>query len=326
MSAPSKWLPVERRSRNRAPIRKSSTLHEDVLAGLGAEPKTLPPKWFYDAEGARLFEDITALPEYYPTRTELGILLARAGEIATLAGPDTALVEYGSGAGRKIRLLLDALVRPAAYVPIDISGEQLHEVTDALRVDYPHVDIHPVRADYTQPLDLPRLPGENRRVAFFPGSTIGNFDPADARRFLQGVRQTVGDDGALILGLDRAKDPATLIAAYDDAHGVTAAFNRNLLVRINRELDANFDLTRFTHLARWNAPASRVEMHLRSDSDQTVTVAGNPIAFRRGETIWTESSYKYDRPMLDRVLVGTGFGIRQLWTDAADRFWVAFLE
>lgn len=326
MTAPSKQPSAWRRIGDRPAVGRASTLRGDVLTGLGAEPKSLPPKWLYDAEGARLFEEITALPEYYPTRTELGILVARADEIAALAGPDAALVEYGSGAGRKVRLLLDAFVRPAAYVPIDISGEQLHEVTDALRADYPDVDIHPVRADYTRALELPRLPREHRRVAFFPGSTIGNFNPADARRFLHGVRQTVGDDGALILGLDRAKDPATLIAAYDDAQGVTAAFNRNLLVRLNRELDADFDLTQFTHLARWNALASRIEMHLRAESDQTVTVAEIPFAFRQGETIWTEASYKYDRPMLDQLLVGTGFALRQLWTDVGDRFWVAFLE
>lgn len=326
MTAPSKQQFAWRRIRERSTIGRVSTLHDDVLTGLHAQPKALPPKWFYDAEGARLFEAITALPEYYPTRTELEILTAHVDEIAELAGPDVVLVEYGSGAGRKIRLLLDALERPAAYVPIDISGEQLHEVTEALRADYPHVDIHPVRADYTQPLELPRLPRESRRVAFFPGSTIGNFAPADARRFLQGVRRTVGDDGAMILGLDRAKDSATLVAAYDDAAGVTAAFNRNLLVRLNRELDADFDLTQFTHVARWNAAASRIEMHLRSESDQIVTVADVPIPFRAGETIWTESSCKYDRPMLDRLLAGTGFTLRKLWSDDADRFWVALLE
>lgn len=325
MTAPSKQQVGWRRNQNRPAIGRVSTLRDDALNGLGAEPKTLPPKWLYDAEGARLFEEITALPEYYPTRTELGILTEHASEIAALVGPDAVLVEYGSGAGRKIRLLLDALECPAAYVPIDISGEQLQEVTDALRTDYPDVDIHPVRADYTQPLDLPRLSGESRRVAFFPGSTIGNFDPVDARRFLREVRRTVGDDGAMILGLDRAKDPATLIAAYDDTRGVTAAFNLNLLVRINRQLDADFDLSQFTHLARWNATASRIEMHLRSASDQTVTVAGVPISFREGETIWTESSYKYDRPMLDRLIADTGFSLRQLWTDGADRFWVALL-
>lgn len=325
MTAPSKQPTAWRRDRNRSAIRRVSTLRDDVLDGLRAQPRMLPPKWLYDVEGARLFEEITALPEYYPTRTELGIIASHADEIAAMVGPDAALVEYGSGAGRKIRLLLDALECPAAYVPIDISGEQLQEVTDALRTDYPDVDIHPVRADYTQPLDLPRLSGESRRVAFFPGSTIGNFDPVDARRFLLEVRRTVGDDGAMILGLDRAKNPETLVAAYDDTRGVTAAFNLNLLVRINRQLDADFDLSQFTHLARWNATASRIEMHLRSESDQTVTVAGVPISFRQGETIWTESSYKYDRPMLDHLLAETGFSLRQLWTDDADRFWVALL-
>ncbi len=271
------------------------SLRDEVLAGLRARPKTLPPKLFYDATGADLFERITELDEYYLTNTELEILERHAGEIAELAGADVALIEYGSGAGVKIRLLLDALDHPVACVPIDISGEQLARVADELAALYPAVAILPVRADYTRAIDLPPLPAGTRRLAFFPGSTIGNFDPTAARSFLSGIRQTVGDDGALVLGVDRRKDATTLEAAYNDREGVTAAFNRNMLVRLNRELGADFSLDFFRHRAIWNPDASRIEMHLESLGEQVVTVAGMAIPFAAGETIWTESSYKYDR-------------------------------
>ncbi|MEZ4376744.1 MAG: L-histidine N(alpha)-methyltransferase [Gemmatimonadales bacterium] len=301
-------------------------MREEILAGLRARPKKLSPKFFYDAEGARLFEEITALPEYYPTRTELGILERVVDRIAALAGPDVALLEYGSGAGRKVRLLLDALEHPVAYVPIDISGEQLEQVAASLRADYPDIAVHPVRADYTRPLDLPKLPGESRHVAFFPGSTIGNFEPPAATAFLRGVRHTIRDDGALVIGFDRVKDPATLVAAYDDAQGVTARFNRNLLVRLNRELGADFRVEHFAHEARWNPTDSRIEMHLVSLGDQVVTVAGMAIPFAQGETIWTESSYKYDRAMVGHLATSAGFTVRELWSDDDERFWVAMLE
>ncbi len=324
MTAPIRQ-PTARLGIMRGPSR-APTLREEVLAGLRARPKKLSPKFFYDAEGARLFEEITALPEYYQTRTELGILEHRVTEIAALAGPNIALLEYGSGAGRKVRLLLDALERPVAYVPIDISGEQLEAVARLLRADYPDVDIHPVQADYTRPLDLPKLPGESRRVAFFPGSTIGNFEPDAATAFLRGVRHTVGDDGALLIGFDRVNPPATLEAAYDDAQGVTARFNCNLLVRLNRELGANFHVAHFAHQARWNAEESRIEMHLVSLRDQVVTLGGMMIRFGHGETIWTESSYKYDREMVDRLATSAGFRVRKLWSDADELFWVGLLD
>ena len=300
-------------------------LRDEVLAGLCAERKALHPKLFYDAAGAALFERITTLDEYYPTRAELAILRAHVGEIAVLAGPRCALVEYGSGAGVKVRLLLDALEAPAAYVPIDISREQLARVAAELAGEYPGVAVRPVCADYTAPLRIPDLPRRARRVAFFPGSTIGNFHPAEAAAFLRRVRRTVAADGALVLGVDRRKDARVLEAAYDDREGVTAAFNLNLLARLNRELGADFDRGRFRHRALWNDAASRVEMHLESRESQVVHVAGEPIRFARGETIWTESSYKYDRPRLDRLLVEGGFELSRLWTDVDDRFWVAFL-
>ncbi len=307
----------------------SSSLRAEVLRGLTADRKTLPPKLFYDATGAELFERITTLPEYYLTRAEREILDARAPEIATLAAPRAVLVEYGSGAGVKVRLLLDAFAAAgtplAAYVPIDISREQLADVAAQIAAEYPEVPVHPVCADYTAPLQLPDLPQRARRVAFFPGSTIGNFHPTEAAAFLRRVRRTVADDGALVLGVDRRKDATVLNAAYDDAAGVTASFNLNMLHRLNRELGADFDVSRFAHRAFFNGAASRVEMHVVSLEPQVVRIAGVRIGFDTGETIWTESSYKYDRDALDVLVTSAGFRITRLWTDSAERFWVSYL-
>jgi dimethylhistidine N-methyltransferase len=300
-------------------------IRDEVLRGLCARPKTLPPKLFYDATGAALFERICTLDEYYLTRTELAILRAHVGEIAALAGERVALIEYGSGAGVKIRLLLDALVDPVAYVPIDISREQLTRVAGELAVEYPHIAVRPLCADYTTRLTLPPLPADVRRVAFFPGSTIGNFHPAEAAAFLHRIRHAVGHGGALVLGVDRRKDHRRLEAAYNDREGVTAAFNLNLLARLDRELGADFDLSRFAHRAFFNDEASRIEMHLVSREHQAIHVAGERIAFARGETIWTECSYKYDQARLDRLVSAAGFEITRLWTDDRSWFWVAFL-
>jgi dimethylhistidine N-methyltransferase len=321
MTAPSE---LNRSSQSSPTVARGPLL--EVLQGLQGARKTLQPKLFYDAVGAELFERICEQPEYYLTRAELSILRARAGDIAALAGPRCALVEYGSGAGVKIRLLLDALEAPAAYVPIDISREQLARVARALAAEYPLVAIAPVAADYTTPIELPPLPAGARRLAFFPGSTIGNFHPAEAAAFLTRIRRTVGPGGALVLGVDRRKDAATLDAAYDDAAGMTAAFNRNLLARLNHEYAATFDLDQFTHRAFFNPDASRVEMHLVSLREQTVTVAGTAIRFERGETIWTESSYKYDEARLEQLVSAAGFTIDRLWTDDESRFWVAMLS
>lgn len=304
---------------------QGDTLRDEVLRGLRSSPKMLPPKLFYDTTGAALFERITTLPEYYLTRAELEILHARVHEIASLAGPGCALVEYGSGAGMKVRLLLDALDRPAAYVPIDISAEQLIRVAGEIAAEYPGLIVQPALADYTAPLHLPDLPQRARRIAFFPGSTIGNFHPTEAAAFLRRVRRTVANDGALVLGVDRRKDAAVLHAAYNDAAGVTAAFNLNMLRHINRELGADFDLECFQHRAVFNAAENRVEMHLVSLARQVVTVAGARIPFERGETIWTESSYKYDHARLEQLVTSAGFALTRLWSDAGDRFWVAFL-
>ena len=307
----------------------AASLRDEALSGLRAERKTLHPKLFYDAAGAELFERITTLDEYYLTRAELEILRARVGEIAALAGPNCALIEYGSGAGVKIRLLFDAFAEAgmpiASYVPIDISREQLTAVASQLAEEYPDVPVHPVCADYTAQLRLPDLPQRARRVAFFPGSTIGNFHPAEAAAFLRRVRRTVAADGGLILGVDRRKARHLLEAAYDDPGGVTAAFNRNVLARLNRELGADFDLSSFDHRAVFDDAASRVEMHLVSRGAQTVELCGERIAFEAGETIWTESSYKYDLRRLTELAQASGFRIERLWTDAGERFWVGFL-
>ena len=302
-----------------------SALRTEVLAGLALPQKTLPPKLFYDAAGAALFERICELDEYYLTRAELSILRARAGEIAALVGPGAALVEYGSGAGMKVRLLLDAMHAPAAYVPLDISREQLARVVTQLSGDYPHVPILPVCADYTQPLTVPDLPHRARRVAFFPGSSIGNFHPTEAAVFLRRVRRVIGKDGALLLGVDRHKQESVLHAAYDDREGVTAAFNLNALARLNHDFGADFDLAAFQHRAIWDAGVGRIEMHLESRTAQTAHLAGERFFMAQGETIWTESSYKYDRRRLDQLVTEGGFRVERRWTDEREQFWLAFL-
>ena len=306
-----------------------AALRAEVQAGLARPQKELPPKLFYDAEGARLFERICELDEYYLTRAELSILRTHAGEIAALVGPGAALVEYGSGAGVKVRLLLDAMDAAgtpfASYVPIDISREQLARVAAELAAAYPRVAVLPVCADYTARFTIPDQSPRVRRVAFFPGSTIGNFHPTEAAAFLHRVRRVVGRGGALLLGVDRRKDARVLHAAYDDREGVTAAFNLNALARLNRELGADFDLGAFRHRAVWDGGASRVEMHLVSTTAQVARVAGARVAFARGETVWTESSYKYDRPRLERLAAEGGFRLERLWTDEGERFWVALL-
>lgn len=297
----------------------------EAIRGLLSNPKTLPPKLFYDARGAELFEQITALDEYYLTRSELEILEQYAPSIAQSIGPDAALIEYGSGPAVKVRLLLDALVRPAAYVPVDISARQLQDVARDRRREYPNVPVLPVLADYTARFVLPPLPSGARKVAFFPGSTIGNFHPSEATAFLGRIRSVVGNNGAMVLGVDRRKDVESLHAAYNDAAGVTAAFNLNVLARLNRELGANFDLGAFRHHAFFDPDKSRVEMHLVSERAQMVTIGSVNIAFDAGESIHTECSYKYDEDRLEQVVNTAGFRIDKLWTDNRERFWLAFL-
>ena len=299
---------------------------DEVLEGLRAELKTLPPKLFYDRRGAELFEKICELPEYYLTRSELEILTSHASDIATLVGARCAVIEYGSGAGTKARLLLDALESPVAYVPVDISRAQLAEVSSSMSADYPRLAVTPVCADYTSRFELPDiLPRELKRLAFFPGSTIGNFHPDEAVAFLKHIRELVGERGALVLGVDRRKSSAVLNAAYNDSAGITAEFNLNILRNLNRDLRAEFDLDSFQHVAFFNEAQSRVEMHLESVRDQTVCIAGEAIHFAKNERIWTESSYKYSREALDELLDASGFKAAKLWTDNEERFWVAYL-
>ena len=299
----------------------------DALEGLRQRRKTLPCKYFYDAEGSKLFDQICSQPEYYPTRTELAILRAHALDMAEVLGPETLLVEYGSGSSVKTRLLLDRLVRPAAYVPVDISREHLLETALALRLDYPGLEILPVCADFTAPVTLPKPRRRAaRRAVYFPGSTIGNFPEAGAIALMAGVARQVGPGGAFLVGVDLAKDPRVLERAYDDAAGVTAAFNLNLLARMNRELDADFDLRRFRHRAVWAPGPSRIEMHLVSTTQQVVRIDGAEIRFDRGESICTEHSHKYTLAGFARLARRAGLAVRRVWTDPADRFSVQYLE
>ena len=268
-----------------------SQFGRDVIAGLTARPKTLPPKYFYDEAGAQLFEAITATPEYYPTRCEMEILRDRASEIAQFTPQGSALVEFGSGSSRKARLVLAATPGIAAYVPVDISSKMLADEAQTLRRDWPHLRVIPVEADFSEPFTLPPDVAALPRVGFFPGSTIGNFEPHEACAFMRHAGRMLGREAVLIIGVDLIKDADILNAAYDDAAGITAKFNLNLLTRINRELGANFDPAAFSHHAFYNAERHRIEMHLASKKRQKVKVAGRVIDFRLGETIHTENSY-----------------------------------
>jgi len=300
----------------------------DVVHGLSATPKTLPPKWFYDAEGASLFEGICETPEYYPTRTETAILTDAAPDIARYLGDGVSLVEFGSGSMTKVRLVLDRLRMPKAFVAIDMSAAQLSDAALALEADYPGLSVHAVAEDFTTQVQLPESldVAKERRCAFFPGSTIGNFDPPAARRLLSSMRDIVGPDGALLIGFDLQKDRARLEAAYNDAAGLTAQFNKNILARINRELDGDVNLDRFEHWAPYNAEQSRIEMHLRSVSAQTLRVAGYTFTLREGETIHTENSYKYSVSDF-RLLAGSGgFVPIETWTDTEELFAVMLLR
>jgi L-histidine Nalpha-methyltransferase len=298
----------------------------DVLDGLGASPKTLPCKYFYDARGSALFDRICTLPEYYPTRTELAILRRHAAAMAEAIGPRCLLVEYGSGSSTKTRLLLDRLEAPAAYVPVDISREHLLQSAAALAAHYPHLAVIPVCADFTQPFALPDVPGADRVVGYFPGSTIGNFAPAEATKFLADVAHRCGAGGALLIGVDLRKPRAVLEPAYDDARGVTAEFNRNLLRRVNRELGGDFDLAAFDHRAFWNPARGRVEMHLVSRRDQVLHLAGRTVPFAKGESIHTENSHKYELAGFAQLAAAAGFGVERVWTDDAGLFSVQLLR
>ena len=297
-----------------------------VLTGLGSAPRAIPAKFLYDARGSALFDAICEQPEYYPTRAETQILRACAGDIARLAGPGCALVEYGSGSSVKTRLLLEAMPDLHAYVPIDISRQHLDATARRLREDYPWLRVDPVSGDYMALDALPPAIDGARRIGFFPGSTIGNLTPEEAVLYLRRERRLLRSDGALILGADLKKDPQRLHAAYNDAAGVTAQFTLNLLRRMNRELEANFDLSAFAHEAFYNEVAGRIEIYFRSLRDQTVTVAGRPFAFAEGERVHTEYSYKYDDADIAELARRGGFSIAHIWTDPDRLFAVAFLK
>ena len=302
------------------------SFREAVLAGLSRERKAIPCKFLYDARGSALFERICELPEYYPTRTERRILSRRASEIAELAGPRAQLVEFGSGSSSKTRILLDAL-QPSCYVPIDISRDQLESAALGVMREFDDLEVIPICADYTRDDFIPALPwGGGVRVGFFPGSTIGNFEPEEAEAFLDRCAVVLGQGGGLVVGVDLRKDRAVLDAAYNDAQGVTAEFNLNLLRRMNRELDGGFDLSRFVHEAFYDEREGRIEIYFRSLVRQRVPVAGRTFAFDAGERIHTEYSYKYDIETFQRLAGRAGFYPEASWSDPRALFSVHFLR
>jgi dimethylhistidine N-methyltransferase len=299
----------------------------DVLAGLSRPSKHLPCMYLYDERGSALFEEICTLPEYYLTRCELAILERHAGEMADLLGAGCALVEYGSGSGRKTRLLLDHLEDAWAYIPVDVSREPLYRMAGQLAREYPHVAVTPLCADFTRPFALPRVVREGgRRAVYFSGSTIGNFQPAEATGLLAHVAELVGPGGGLLIGVDLKKPKDILEPAYDDARGVTAAFNLNLLARINRELGADFVLKRFRHRAFYDEAHGRIEMHLVSLAEQTVRLAGQCFALAEGETICTEYSHKYSFGDFRALAEVAGLAVRRVWTDEQGLFSVQYAE
>ncbi len=298
----------------------------DLIDGLSSMPKSLPCQWLYDQRGSELFEAITELPEYYPTRTETKILAAHADRIMSAIGPQAALIEYGAGASIKTRILLDAADRLATYVPIDVSAEFLIQTADDLRQTYRDFAIQPVVANFLADITLPALPEHASRTGFFPGSTIGNLSDVEIQHFLNSARQLLGASGHFILGYDLHKSADILIPAYDDAQGVTAAFNLNLLVRANRELGTDFDVTRFKHQAIWNEAFSRIEMHLVSQCRQSVRMNGQVFNFDVGETIHTENSRKFTQISIEQACLTSGWTVQETFNDPDNLFAVALLK
>ena len=307
------------------PDAQTSAFAREAVEDLSQSPKRLSPKYFYDAAGSELFEAITRLPEYYPTRTELSILERRGGEIAKILPRSAALIEFGAGATTKARLLLKRC-RFGAYVPVDISGDFIKAQASALRKDFPDLAVHPVVADFTAPFALPATIAGMAKVGFFPGSTLGNFEPHEASAFLRSARAILGQGAQMIIGVDLEKDERVLYDAYNDSAGVTARFNLNVLVRINRELGGNFDLSSFAHRAIYNRERHRIEMHLISKKQQTVRMLGTSFAFRPGESIHTENSYKYSIERFAALARAAGWTVRTSWTDEAKMFSVHALS
>ena len=331
----------ERPVHNRTPVRNISayaralpphpgfeivTFLDDVLAGLAATPKSISCRWLYDDEGSALFEEITRLEEYYPARTEAAILSRHARDIADFVGTDAVVLDYGAGAGVKSKLLLSALQTPNCYVPVDIAGNFLGATAAGMREAFPGLSVVPIEADFTREFALPSGLSITKRLAFFPGSTIGNFSHSEASALLVRMRRQTGTNGVAIIGADFRKDVGTLLAAYDDRQGVTARFNLNLLARINRELGGDFREEAFTHEARWNSGESAVEMHLVSRVDQSVSLDGRRFEFRPGESIHTESSRKYDFHSFGALVRGSGWRVGHAWYDDRQMFAVFGLE
>ncbi len=298
---------------------QTSAFARDVIDNLSQHPKRLSPKYFYDAAGSELFEQITLLPEYYPTRTELSILHDRGSEISAIVPKNAALVEFGAGATTKVRRLLSQCAF-SAYIPVDISGDFLKAQAEALRQDFPDLDVYPVAADFTAPFALPDAIAALPKVGFFPGSTLGNFELHEACGFLRSARNILGQNAQMVIGVDLEKDERVLHQAYNNSAGVTARFNLNVLHRINSELGGDFDIGAFTHRAIYNRERHRIEMHLISRKVQSVHVLGRRFAFRTGESIHTENSYKYSLERFTALARGSGWTPRQSWTDAAGMF------
>jgi len=297
----------------------------DVLTGLALPQKAIPARWFYDRRGSELFEDITALPEYYPTRVETALLKAIAPQVAQAVGPGRAVVEFGAGSSVKTPHLL-AAIAPAAYVPIDISGDFLRDSSAVLAAQFPGLPVQPVVADFIGPVTLPDGIATMPRLGFFPGSTIGNMVPVQAVDLLRSMRGSLGKGAMLLIGMDRIKDPAILVPAYDDAAGVTAAFNMNLLTRINRELGGTIPIDGFRHRAIWNDALARIEMHLEATRDVAFTVAGEAFAMAAGDTIHSENSHKYGARDAALLLAAGGWSVTQTWTDAEGMFALILAE
>ena len=318
--------------RARAPAASSAEqscepdLAAHVLHGLARPRKALPSRFLYDARGSALFEQITTLDEYYLTRTEIGLLERHAGEMAALAGANASVIEFGSGSSRKVPILLRALEEPAAWVPIDIDEGTLAQSVRDMRARFPELRLVPIHADFMEPVALPDGELSANRIGFFPGSTIGNFRPHEALAFLRRVGATLGRSGAMIIGVDRKKDLSTLLSAYDDAEGVTAAFNRNILVRINRELGADFDADAFAHEARYDIDRGRIEMHLVARTPQRVRVLGRTFLFDAGESIHTEVSCKYTIEEFRLLARAAGWQPVESWSDPRDWFAIHFLR
>ena len=310
-----------------APRGVDPAFRDDVLAGIAAQIPAIPARWLYDRRGSELFEEITRLPEYYPTRTEAALLERCCGEVAEVVGKRDAVVEFGSGSSAKTPLLLRA-VAPSAYVPIDISGDFLRHSADALQKDFPDLPIHPVEADFMQPIRLPDEVADQAKLGFFPGSTIGNLVPRSAVDLLRAMKDTLGSGAWLLIGMDRIKDVEVLTRAYDDAAGVTAEFNLNLLRRINAELGGTIPVEAFRHRAIWNEAASRIEMHLEAVRDVEFTIEGHAFAMKPGDTIHTENSHKYGYRDSRLLLRAAGWGVVREWIDEKEWFSIllAFAE